>query len=71
MTGSDSPPGRRDAEIERKDKRPIGGGMLMCCGREKGQCRLVLSVKKHLDPVALPAGFHRPQAVLTKQTSLL
>lgn len=39
--------------------------------RAEGQCRLVLSISRHLDPVALPAGLRLPQAVLTKQTSLL
>ncbi len=39
--------------------------------RAGGQCRLVLSISRHLDPVALPAGLRLPQAVHTKQTSLL
>lgn len=39
--------------------------------RAKGQCRLVLSINRHLDLVALTAGLRLPQAVLTKQTSPL
>lgn len=39
--------------------------------KAKGQCRLVLSINRHLDLVALPAGLRLPQAVLTKQTSPL
>lgn len=39
--------------------------------RAKGQCWLVLPINRHLDPVALPAGLHLPQAVLTKQTTPL
>lgn len=36
--------------------------------RATGQCRLVLSINRHLDLLALPAGLRLPQAVLTKQT---
>lgn len=39
--------------------------------RAGGQCRLVLSISRHLDPVTLPAGLHLPQGVHTKQTSPL
>lgn len=39
--------------------------------RATGQCRLVLSINKHLELVALPAGLRLPQAVFTKQTSPL
>jgi len=37
--------------------------------RATGQCRLVLSINRHLDLLALPAGLRLLQAVLTKQTS--
>lgn len=63
-------------EKRKKRKRPFGAliqtVMCLLTATEEQRDRLVvLSINKHLDPVALPAGLRLPQAVLTKQTSPL